>query len=267
MNIERLDAAKDVKSYADSIRGVLNEVYDFPASSYEIMELEPGFAEKSKDTILELLNVMKAAKLDQDGAINEVLRFHYGTEVATCYHTGKNFRGRDYVILFKEPEKQDKIRLACYFGEEIMHGEHGTLHDYNGENVGGKKFSDIAAECIGSFGFDVGVKFAKSKGLGIDFNVEKAKVADDGKLSLDASHVIGYQIGNSCLNESKVDRKKLFHEPDEKSLWKGVNEIIIPDVNLWIPKEWEGSDHELTKAYRNYVADFGLDCNFKVVRV
>lgn len=256
-----------MKSYADSIRWVLNEVYDFPASSYELIELEPEFSGKGRETTLELLNVMKAAKMDEDGAINEVLKFHYGTGVATCYHTGKKLNGKDYVILFKEPGKCDKIRLACYLGEEIMHGEHGTLHNYNEENAGEKKFSDIAAEFIGSFGFDVGVKYAKSKGLGINFSVERAKLAENGGLLIDAPHVIGYQIGNACLNENKVDKKKLFHEPDEKSLWKGVNDVMVPSVNLWIPKEWEGSDSELAMNSKKYVDDLGLDCTFEVVRV
>jgi hypothetical protein len=268
MNIEKLREEMSTAEFMVAAREYLDWIYEFPDSSYEMIILKPGFAENSEISN-DVWNVLKASALDDQQAKDEMERYHRGEGKATCYDTGGNFRGRDYVIFFNQPEKYHKVAFAGHIGEEIMHGEHDTLHGcYEALSRGQRKFSGVASEFIGSFSIELARNLANNMGLyGVEMRVEPARILPDGKPHIDKDHMIGYQLGGLCIMDKSVDRKALFHKPDEKSLWKGVNEKIVPNLKLWIPKEWNGHDSEPISECKDYMNDLGLECDFKVVRI
>jgi hypothetical protein len=271
MNIEKLCDAGNPTEFMVSVREYLDGIYEFPKSSYEMIALKPGFILENKEVAEDVAGVLKASGLGGQEAINEqMFRYHDDKAVATCYLTGGNFRGRDYVILFNQPKKYHKAVFAGYIGEEILHGEHDTLHgSYEALSRGQRKFSGVASEFIGSFSINFARELAHSMGLYVEFKLddETVRILPDGKLYIDEDHMIGYQLGGLCIDDKSVDMKALFHKPDEKSLWKAVNEKMIPNLKLWIPKKWKGYDSEPTSKLKDYMNDLGLDCSFEVVRI
>ena len=255
---------RDHRRLYSDVRYDLDRYFGFGPSRGGACLVDFGPLRSGGEPPMELARMMEAAGIPAHTITRVIEGFADGTLGSTCINARRKFGGRDYVVVL--PDDGDRYNWPVAMGHEVNHGEHRTLHDGDGELAYSRRFSECAYEFIACMGSEhVARRLGIVSGSGPRCRREEYRPdagISDGRLVIDLPRIVGGQLAR--LLPDDAPRWKLFDARNEHCLWAGYNDIQVPEIEIYVPREVDSGLDRIGRRIKQFLGERGLRCEVSV---